>query len=179
MRLFLAGLLRRLGLDIPEHRHKLRILATSASLPIQGEAGTKSKVFLQDMFGRNGLWKKDTSHFPSKEDNKVFGYYLEVRNASKDLVPDEYIRKQTLVNAERYITPKLKEVEAEVLGAQNKINKRKYSIILRTWYCSLAASVTLRLSSLSVNASSIFFLKASRFSAVTMRMPLLIRDSNH
>lgn len=61
-------LLRRLGLDIPEHRHKLRILATSASLPIQGEAGTKSKVFLQDMFGRNGLWKKDTSHFPSKED---------------------------------------------------------------------------------------------------------------
>ncbi len=58
--------------------------------------------------------------------NKVFGYYLEVRNASKDLVPDEYIRKQTLVNTERYITPKLKEVEAEVLGAQNKINKREY-----------------------------------------------------
>ena len=58
--------------------------------------------------------------------NKVFGYYLEVRNASKDLVPDKYIRKQTLVNAERYITPKLKEVEAEVLGAQNKINKREY-----------------------------------------------------
>lgn len=58
--------------------------------------------------------------------NKVFGYYLEVRNASKDLVPDEYIRKQTLVNAERYITPKLKEVEAGVLGAQNKINKREY-----------------------------------------------------
>lgn len=58
--------------------------------------------------------------------NKVFGYYLEVRNASKDLVPDEYIRKQTLVNAERYITRKLKEVEAEVLGAQNKINKREY-----------------------------------------------------
>lgn len=58
--------------------------------------------------------------------NKVFGYYLEVRNASKELVPDEYIRKQTLVNAERYITPKLKEVEAEVLGAQNKINKREY-----------------------------------------------------
>ena len=58
--------------------------------------------------------------------NRVFGYYLEVRNASKDLVPDEYIRKQTLVNAERYITPKLKEVEAEVLGAQNKINKREY-----------------------------------------------------
>lgn len=58
--------------------------------------------------------------------NKVFGYYLEVRNTSKDLVPDEYIRKQTLVNAERYITPKLKEVEAEVLGAQNKINKREY-----------------------------------------------------
>ena len=58
--------------------------------------------------------------------NKVFGYYLEVRNTSKDSVPDEYIRKQTLVSAERYITPKLKEVEAEVLGAQNKINRREY-----------------------------------------------------
>ncbi len=43
--------------------------------------------------------------------NKVFGYYLEVTNSYKDLVPDYYVRKQTLTNAERYITPELKELE--------------------------------------------------------------------
>lgn len=54
--------------------------------------------------------------------NKVFGYYLEVTNAHKDKVPDHYIRKQTLVNAERYITPHLKEYEEQILTAQERIN---------------------------------------------------------
>ncbi len=53
--------------------------------------------------------------------NNVFGYYLEVRNAHKDKVPASWIRKQTLVNAERYITPELKEYEEKILGAQDKI----------------------------------------------------------
>jgi DNA mismatch repair protein MutS len=53
--------------------------------------------------------------------NNVFGYYLEVRNAYKDKVPQEWIRKQTLVNAERYITPELKEYEEKILGAEDKI----------------------------------------------------------
>ena len=53
--------------------------------------------------------------------NKVFGYYLEVSKARTDLVPDEYIRKQTLVNAERYITPELKEYESLILNAQERI----------------------------------------------------------
>ena len=53
--------------------------------------------------------------------NKVFGYYLEVSHANRDLVPDSYVRRQTLVNAERYITSELKEYEALVLGAQEKI----------------------------------------------------------
>lgn len=53
--------------------------------------------------------------------NKVFGYYLEVTRANADLVPAEYIRKQTLVNAERYITPELKEYEALILNAQERI----------------------------------------------------------
>jgi len=53
--------------------------------------------------------------------NKVFGYYLEVTNAHKDKAPDEWIRKQTLVNAERYITPELKEYEETILTAQEKI----------------------------------------------------------
>lgn len=54
--------------------------------------------------------------------NNVFGYYLEVTHAHKDKVPTEWIRKQTLVNAERYITPELKEYEEKILGAEEKIN---------------------------------------------------------
>ena len=53
--------------------------------------------------------------------NNVFGYYLEVRNTHKDKVPEDWIRKQTLVNAERYITQELKELEAKILGAEEKI----------------------------------------------------------
>ena len=52
--------------------------------------------------------------------NKVFGYYIEVTNAHKDKVPDHFIRKQTLVNAERYITPELKEIEEKILSAEDK-----------------------------------------------------------
>ncbi len=54
--------------------------------------------------------------------NNVFGYYLEVTNSHKDKVPPEWIRKQTLVNAERYITPELKEYEEQILGAEEKIH---------------------------------------------------------
>jgi DNA mismatch repair protein MutS len=54
--------------------------------------------------------------------NKVFGYYLEVTNSHKDKVPQDWIRKQTLVNAERYITPELKEYEDKILTAEDKIN---------------------------------------------------------
>jgi DNA mismatch repair protein MutS len=54
--------------------------------------------------------------------NRVFGYYLEVTNSHKDKVPTDWIRKQTLVNAERYITPELKEYEETILGAEDKIN---------------------------------------------------------
>jgi DNA mismatch repair protein MutS len=54
--------------------------------------------------------------------NNVFGYYIEVRNTHKDKVPDSWIRKQTLVNAERYITEELKEYEAKILGAEDRIS---------------------------------------------------------
>jgi DNA mismatch repair protein MutS len=54
--------------------------------------------------------------------NKVFGYYLEVTNTHKDRVPTDWIRKQTLVNAERYITPELKEYEEKILSAEDKIS---------------------------------------------------------
>lgn len=60
--------------------------------------------------------------------NRVFGYYIEVSNASKDLVPKEYIRKQTLTNCERYITEELKEMEGRVLGARDRIVKLEYEL---------------------------------------------------
>src|SRR5437588_6114735 len=60
--------------------------------------------------------------------NKVFGYYIEVRNSHLKLVPPDYMRKQTLVNAERYITPELKEHEARILSATERIEAREQSI---------------------------------------------------
>ncbi|WP_278848229.1 DNA mismatch repair protein MutS [Megamonas hypermegale] len=60
--------------------------------------------------------------------NKVFGYYIEVRHNSTEKVPDYYTRKQTLANAERYITPQLKEFETKILGAQEKIIQIEYNL---------------------------------------------------
>ncbi len=60
--------------------------------------------------------------------NRVFGYYIEVTNSFKDLVPDHYIRKQTLTNCERYITQELKELESKVLGAQERIVRIEYEL---------------------------------------------------
>lgn len=60
--------------------------------------------------------------------NKVFGYYLEVTNSYKDMVPDYYTRKQTLANAERYITPELKELEDTILGAEDKLFALEYDL---------------------------------------------------
>ena len=60
--------------------------------------------------------------------NKVFGYFLEVSNAHRKNVPEHYIRKQTLVNAERYVTPELKELEEEILGADERICQLEYEL---------------------------------------------------
>ena len=60
--------------------------------------------------------------------NKVFGYYLEVTNSFKNLVPDYYVRKQTLANAERYIIPELKELEDTILGAEDKLFALEYEL---------------------------------------------------
>lgn len=77
------------------------------------------KDYLENMQNR----ESDRTGIPSLKIafNNVFGYYLEVRNAHKDKVPEEWIRKQTLVNAERYITPELKEYETKILGAEDRI----------------------------------------------------------
>ena len=60
--------------------------------------------------------------------NKVFGYYLEVTNSFKDQVPDDYIRKQTLTNAERYTMLKLKEMEDTILNAEDKLYSLEYEL---------------------------------------------------
>lgn len=68
--------------------------------------------------------------------NRVFGYYFEVPNAYKEIVPDSYIRKQTLSNCERYITQELKELETKVLGAQERIVSLEYEI-----FCSVRKKI--------------------------------------
>lgn len=73
--------------------------------------------------------------------NNVFGYYIEVRNTHKDKVPEDWIRKQTLVNAERYITEELKEYEAKILGAEEKIHHLE-SQLLSDLVLSMADFIT-------------------------------------
>ncbi|MBP3563397.1 MAG: DNA mismatch repair protein MutS [Bacteroidales bacterium] len=78
--------------------------------------------------------------------NNVFGYYLEVRNAHKDIVPQEWIRKQTLVNAERYITEELKEYEQKILGAEERIYVLESQI-----YAELVAKIQASISLIQKN----------------------------
>ena len=66
--------------------------------------------------------------------NNVFGYYLEVTNAQKHKVPETWIRKQTLANAERYITPELKEYEEKIMGAEEKIQFIEASFLRNFWW---------------------------------------------
>ena len=77
--------------------------------------------------------------------NNVFGYYIEVRNTHKDKVPSDWIRKQTLVNAERYITEELKEYETKILGAEEKIYKLETEIFdqLVSWIATYIKPVQL------------------------------------
>ena len=82
--------------------------------------------------------------------NNVFGYYIEVRNTHKDKVPEEWTRKQTLVNAERYITEELKDYEAKILGAEDKIR-----ILELKYYTGLLRSIQEYLGVLKQNAIQI------------------------
>jgi len=80
--------------------------------------------------------------------NNVFGYYIEVRNTHKDKVPAEWIRKQTLVNAERYITEELKEYETKILGAEEKIHKLEMDL-----FEQLVAWITTYIKPVQLNAN--------------------------
>ena len=82
--------------------------------------------------------------------NKVFGYYLEVTNSYKELVPDYYTRKQTLANAERYITPELKELEDTILGAEDKLYALEYEL-----YCTIRDAIAAEVKRIQTTAKAI------------------------
>lgn len=86
--------------------------------------------YQQDEINRTGVKSLKVRY------NKVFGYYIEISHANKESVPKDYIRKQTLVNAERFITPELKEYETKVMTAQEKIGALEYEL-----FCALREKV--------------------------------------
>lgn len=82
--------------------------------------------------------------------NKVFGYYFEVTNSYKDLVPEDYIRKQTLANAERYTTPKLKELEDTILNAEDKLVALEYDL-----FCEIRDAIASEIERIQTTAKAI------------------------
>ncbi|MBQ6094354.1 MAG: DNA mismatch repair protein MutS [Lachnospiraceae bacterium] len=82
--------------------------------------------------------------------NKVFGYYFEVTNSYRNLVPEDYIRKQTLANAERYTTPKLKELEDSILNAEDKLQTLEYDL-----FCQIRDSISLEIDRIQRTAKAI------------------------
>lgn len=114
-------LLKTLAEDPPHQLVKGNVIAEGISEELDHlrNLQTRGKDFLEDLrireSERTGISNLKVSY------NNVFGYYIEVRNTHRDKVPDDWIRKQTLVSAERYITEELKEYENQILGAEEKI----------------------------------------------------------
>ena len=107
--------------EAPVHVHKGNVILSSASNELKAlrEIAYSGKDYLDQMLAR----ESEATGIPSLKiaSNNVFGYYIEVRNTHKDKVPDHWVRKQTLVNAERYISDELKEYEQKILGAEDQI----------------------------------------------------------
>ncbi|MCM1124362.1 MAG: DNA mismatch repair protein MutS, partial [Eubacterium sp.] len=82
--------------------------------------------------------------------NKVFGYYFEVTNSYKNLVPEDYIRKQTLANAERYTTPRLKELEDSILNAEDKLSTLEYDM-----FCEVRDAITAQMERIQRTARAV------------------------
>ena len=118
--------------------------------------------------------------------NKVFGYYLEIPNSYKDKVPDTYIRKQTLVNAERYITPELKTLEERILGAEDRLTGLEYDIFCEVRDKIAAATERIQKTAEAIAAVDVFASLAAvaeRHNYVCPKMNsrgvLDIRDGRH
>ncbi len=114
---------KTLNEDAPVNINKGNSIAKGVSEELDElrSIANSGKEYLDNMLAR----ETERTGIPSLKIafNNVFGYYIEVRNTHKDKVPEEWIRKQTLVNAERYITEELKEYETKILGAEEKIGK--------------------------------------------------------
>ncbi|MFA7688144.1 MAG: DNA mismatch repair protein MutS [Moheibacter sp.] len=116
-----GNLFRMLSAEPPHQLVKGNVIAEGISEELDHlrNLQTKGKDYLEDLrireTQRSGIPNIKVSF------NNVFGYYIEVRNTHKDKIPEDWIRKQTLVNAERYITEELKEYETQILGAEEKI----------------------------------------------------------
>ncbi|MFK5957474.1 MAG: DNA mismatch repair protein MutS, partial [Lutibacter sp.] len=119
---------KTLNEDAPVNINKGNAIASgiSGELDELRAISTSGKAYLDAMLAREVERTGITSLKISF--NNVFGYYIEVRNSHKDKVPEEWIRKQTLVNAERYITEELKEYETKILGAEEKIGKLEHEL---------------------------------------------------
>lgn len=112
---------RHLNPELPVHLHKGNVICAGVSQELDELRALQQngKGFLEEMCQRE---IERTGISSLKIDfNNVFGYYIEVRNTHKDKVPEEWIRKQTLVSAERYITEELKKYENQILGAEDRI----------------------------------------------------------
>ena len=118
--------------------------------------------------------------------NKVFGYYIEVTNSYKDMVPDYFIRKQTLTNGERYITPELKEIEDEILTASEKIIDMEYELFCQVRDVAGAAFKRIKASAAviaSVDMICSFAAVAEKYSyvmpTVNMSDKIYIKNGRH
>jgi DNA mismatch repair protein MutS len=136
--------------DAPVHISKGNSIAHGVSQELDDlrAVSNSGKDYLDRMLKR----ESDHTGIPSLKIafNNVFGYYIEVRNTHKDKVPGEWIRKQTLVNAERYITEELKEYETKIIGAEEKIAKLEQEI-----YSQLIEFLTTHIKDMQQNAQLI------------------------
>lgn len=115
------------------------------------EAGTNGKGWLAQLEDEEKE-KTGIKNLRIKYSN-VFGYSFEVTNSNKDMVPDYFIRKQTLTNCERYTTPKLKELEDTILNAQDKLNNLEYEM-----FCKIRDSIALEIDRIQTTAKALALL---------------------
>ena len=119
----------------PEVDEQRNLLEHSAELLAQLEARTKEQTGIKNM---------------KIKSNKVFGYYIEVAKSQIDLVPPEWARKQTTVNAERYISQELKELEHAILSAQDRVTALEYQI-----FCQLKQAVCAQVHRVQKSAAAV------------------------
>ncbi len=158
---FISKVSNTLNLDPPVSIGKGNTISSSVSGELSDlrEISKNTKEFLEKML--EDLSKETNIPSLKISSNNVFGYYIEVRNTHKAKVPSEWIRKQTLVNAERYVTEELKEYETKILGAEEKI-----------------LSLELKIYDELLNWSQSFIKKIQKNSFVISRLDCLLSFSN-